>query len=297
MRKYALTGSVTMTLLLSLVAASQTIAPVYGQVGQVPTTDLKCYPSETTPSINPGPVELTDQFGTETVTALQNFPFSVLCQSAVKNDEGTLEELHWKVYLIVDGTIAPGVVTVTDQFGTRDMDLGTGIFLLVPALKIIEGDLQNNDGIVSPVHWKCYSVVGEDPIIDPPIVKLLDQFITENVDPGTAEDFCTPVIKTVQGVSSGTLDAPHLVCYAITGDFNPPIVTLLDQFGEEQVDLSFADLMYTLATKGAIVGGEILPIDMTSLLVAGAFTNAYWILPILGAIGSVIVVVTTWRKP
>lgn len=34
------------------------------------------------------------------------------------------------------------------------------------------------------------------------------------------------------------------------------------------------------------VGGEILSTDMNLLFVAGALTNAYWILPILGAIGA-----------
>ena len=32
------------------------------------------------------------------------------------------------------------------------------------------------------------------------------------------------------------------------------------------------------------VGGEIIPVDMTSLFVAGAMTNAFWMLPTLGGI-------------
>jgi hypothetical protein len=44
------------------------------------------------------------------------------------------------------------------------------------------------------------------------------------------------------------------------------------------------------------VGGEILPIDMTSLFVAGAFTNSYWILPMLGAVAGAIVAVTRTRR-
>jgi hypothetical protein len=38
------------------------------------------------------------------------------------------------------------------------------------------------------------------------------------------------------------------------------------------------------AVHATPVGGEILPIDMTSLFVAGAMTNAFWILPTVGGI-------------
>lgn len=34
----------------------------------------------------------------------------------------------------------------------------------------------------------------------------------------------------------------------------------------------------------AVVGGQIIPINVTSLFLAGAFTNAFWILPTLGGI-------------
>ena len=37
------------------------------------------------------------------------------------------------------------------------------------------------------------------------------------------------------------------------------------------------------------VGGEILSIDMTSLFVVGAMTNAFWILPTLGGIAGVTI--------
>lgn len=53
--------------------------------------------------------------------------------------------------------------------------------------------------------------------------------------------------------------------------------------------------MYTLAVKGAIVGGEMLSIDTTALLVAGALTNAYWILPMIGGIAGAVFAVTRVR--
>jgi len=40
----------------------------------------------------------------------------------------------------------------------------------------------------------------------------------------------------------------------------------------------------------AIVGGEMMPISTTSLLLAGASVNAFWILPILGLAGTIIAI-------
>src|SRR6267143_1103538 len=48
---------------------------------------------------------------------------------------------------------------------------------------------------------------------------------------------------------------------------------------------------------GTAVGGEIVPVDMTSLFVAGAMTNAFWVLPTLGGIaGAAMVLFKVKRK-
>jgi hypothetical protein len=48
---------------------------------------------------------------------------------------------------------------------------------------------------------------------------------------------------------------------------------------------------------GGAVGGAIMPIDMTSLFVAGAMTNAFWVLPTLGGIaGAAIALFKVKRK-
>ena len=41
--------------------------------------------------------------------------------------------------------------------------------------------------------------------------------------------------------------------------------------------------------QGQTVGGIIEPIDMTSLFIAGIFTNAFWMVPTLGGIAGAIV--------
>lgn len=44
------------------------------------------------------------------------------------------------------------------------------------------------------------------------------------------------------------------------------------------------------------VGGEILPVDTTALFIAGAFTSAYWILPMVAGIAGAIVFANRIRR-
>jgi len=62
-----------------------------------------------------------------------------------------------------------------------------------------------------------------------------------------------------------------------------PPVTWFD-FGEEFAD---PDFWFQLTGDDRVVGGEFLPIDSTALILAGAQTNAVWILSALAVIGSV----------
>jgi len=46
----------------------------------------------------------------------------------------------------------------------------------------------------------------------------------------------------------------------------------------------------TSTPTGVSVGGEIIPVDMTALFVAGAMTNAFWMIPTLGGIAGAAMV-------
>lgn len=46
----------------------------------------------------------------------------------------------------------------------------------------------------------------------------------------------------------------------------------------------------------AVIGGEILSIDVTSLLVVGAFANTYWIVPVLAVIVGAAIVAVRMRR-
>ena len=47
---------------------------------------------------------------------------------------------------------------------------------------------------------------------------------------------------------------------------------------------------------GGGVGGEILPIDMTALFVAGIFTNSFWMIPTLGGVAGAIITLFKIRR-
>jgi hypothetical protein len=63
------------------------------------------------------------------------------------------------------------------------------------------------------------------------------------------------------------------------------------------VQVELTELQPLPAPPPQVVGGEILPIDMSTLMVAGASSNTYWIVPmIVGITGTTITVVLLKRK-
>lgn len=133
-------------------------------------------------SINPPAVALRDQFGSENVNPGKG---RYLLTPALKNDEGSLTDPHFKGYPI-SGTINPPTVVVTDQFGTEKVDPRPATILLTPAIK-------NGEGSLEAPHWKCYPISGT---INPRVVTLTDQFgKAEIVDPRQATLLCTMADK------------------------------------------------------------------------------------------------------
>ncbi len=132
-------------------------------------------------TINPPAVLLRDQFGTEGVDPGKG---TRLLNPALKNDQGSLSDPHFKGYPIT-GTINPPAVVVADQFGAEKVDPRPATLLLTPALK-------NDQGNLEAPHWKCYPISGT---INPREVTLVDQFGTERVDPRQATLLCTQTQK------------------------------------------------------------------------------------------------------
>jgi len=60
------------------------------------------------------------------------------------------------------------------------------------------------------------------------------------------------------------------------------------EYGYGRIDAAAA-LTTSTASSNAIVGGTSLPIDTTSLLVAGLYTNVLWIIPVIGAGAGIVI--------
>lgn len=76
-----------------------------------------------------------------------------------------------------------------------------------------------------------------------------------------------------------------LAFHVIWTDFRIP--DPLDQPGNRFVDKGDKEVI--------IVGGEMMPIDTSALFVAGAFANAFWILPVLAGIAGAVIAVIRIR--
>jgi hypothetical protein len=72
-------------------------------------------------------------------------------------------------------------------------------------------------------------------------------------------------------------------------------VTILG--GDHTITVPTCETQPPSPTPDGAIGGAIMPIDMTSLFVAGAMTNAFWMMPTIGGItGSAIVIFKIKRK-
>ena len=265
-----------------------------------PLPDLLCYVVEGVVGtvINPNPVVVQDQFGTETVDPAPSIdPIAApsrFCGPVLKNpgEETVPVSPHFVVYNAI-GTIDPPTVTLTDQFGPEDVNPGTALWLWTGALKFFH---PTTEVPLPAIHFKEYPIASK---IDPPPVLLKDQFGSFTVDPGPAVSILVPTVKN--GI--GSLNLPHYRCYPTSHATEIGQVPVSDQFGDQILVFNKAVLFCDAGEKTVTppptvpVGGEILPIDMTALFITGAMTNAFWVLPTLGGIaGAAMVLFKIKRK-
>jgi hypothetical protein len=280
---------ISLSLLFSVIVLySQSAVPAYAQL---PEEVLVCY--ETLMTIPPQSVTLTDQFGVEDVDAPNEFGQTgfFLCINGLKNSDRPPETTtFWTQYFII-GTIDPPKVKLTDQFGTVIVDPVPASWLVIPAVA-------NGTGSIEGPHWKKYDTfdfAGPAPDLNPPHNRTVSTFYgTGEMRLSEGPGFLlTPALKeNITGSVSGDLTAPHLGCYFITNfqDFTinpPPLLTgVTNQFDRQERLQIFGPRFLCIPTEKEIVptpvGGEILGIDMTTLVVVGATANAGWIIPVAG---------------
>jgi hypothetical protein len=163
--------------------------------------------------------------------------------------------------------------------------------ILVPTTKIIPDPNPQNPPIVSPsqtdLHYKCY-LIEEPPLVTLPAFSLATQFDAEDFAEGQffAFLFCNPAIK-IDGAWNppefGELIDEHLICFLnIQQDSHSILIdnqfTLTQQLplllnGKQKICLE------ALKDFNPPVGGQMVPIDTTALLVAGAQSTT-WMIPV-----------------
>ena len=179
-----------------------------------PVIHLTCY-DVTGPSIAPGSIHIQNQFvDPEDILDLE-IP-DLFCAPSLKQIVAPLD--HFTLYDAV-GPDGP-VVSIDDQFGPQDTDLGLLEFLMVPADK-------NGEGISDFFsHLTCYDIVDGDP--GPTGVTVTNQFVTdEPIAVGNPEELCVPTEKLI---TPGPVDIDHFKCYEVAGDSISIGVGVVDQF-------------------------------------------------------------------
>jgi hypothetical protein len=187
------------------------------------------------------------------------------------------------------------MITLTDQFGTTEHIVKQPVELWVPASKdFVIGDPINYPiSSINDIHYKCYDISPVPNPLGQLAVGMIDQFLNTNRNILQADKLCNPVIKN----GEGTLNNEHLKCYKF---LNPQSLSLTryfsDQFVTDQPLTSPREYELCLVADKNIlrsvpVGGILVPVDSTILLLAGTYSTASWLIPtIVSAIGFGIVI-------
>ncbi len=242
---------------------------------------IKCYPIADG-FFDPPVIKLKDQFGTEEVDPL---PPVFVCQIAIKNGVSPPLVPQAGVIYPITGSIDPPEVSLTDQFGTEVVDPSPAVWVLLPAVGFDRqiGDPQE-EGVEISDHFKFYPISGT---IDPPLVNLVDKFGDDDADASPAKWLAVPTEKNDEPIEVDQ----HFKCYPFEGTVDPPPQDIyLDQFSFHVVNADPAGFYFTQADKDEViisppVGGEFLPLETTSLLLASAQTFSWMIPVVLSVLG------------
>ena len=182
-------------------------------------------------ALNRKGVSANDDLGNTTITVRQA---KRLCAPVNKNNEDPTAPLHpgHETFYTIKQTsphFAPVKnLTITDQFGTIQVDLVRPERLLVPTSKSLTAPPP--PPLATPLdHFKCYRVRGAR--VRVPNVSVQTQFnpggpITVAIK--RPRDLCLPVDKNGEGILNSTIG---LMCYQVrTSPQSPPRVFTTDQF-------------------------------------------------------------------
>lgn len=98
----------------------------------------------------------------------------------------------------INGAPQTRVVTLTDQFGTQNnVHVGAGHLLCTPVTaEVVQGpELNTFLPEDTPDHLKCYTIFPIHPLTPAPVVRVVDQFVFENVAVHVPILLCTIAVK------------------------------------------------------------------------------------------------------
>ncbi len=240
-------------------------------------------------------ISVEDQFGlTENIQVGNGVEF---CASAIKNGDpgpfGTTQ--HFIGY---DRSFNEPIVPQTNtwfipqfDFTIPDLIVSQPVELLVPTSKhpTAGSELSPN---LTDLHYNCYDASQRG--------IFLNQLVTLETQFGEVQDFigelyivCNPAIKFDSpwtegaGPFFGALVPQHLVCFLISsaGDDFGTFLLFDNQFTygiQDNAEIETPHKVCFEALKDPpLIGGTLIPIDKTSLLLAGAQMTASWLIPVI----------------
>jgi len=215
--------------------------------GGRPLDHFKCYWAEDVAAI---PIEevvyLEDQFGAVNATVAWAGSF---CNPVEKLHDGVLTPIsnpdHHLTLYTIDYEEEPQMwqVEVDNQFGIQQLNVTGPYWLAVPTQK--EGH-EPPEGLD---HFLLYGVIQPSPSVDE-YVDLDDQFGGEQVLVTWPNYFANPVRKTHAGIVT-EIENPeaHLVFYAIEGGDFETEVQVVNQFGDQALNVSDPRLLAVPSEK------------------------------------------------
>lgn len=262
-RRYALAGA-ALVLGVSATLLSVEGSAVAAQAAATGPTNLShflCYEATPTKGYQiPGNVTLKNQFNTKGFSPTISQEPLIHCnpvKKTVVSSAGTKTvypivnpNAHLLCYPITAPTQTTYTVSVTNQFGTAELNTGQPEALCLPTWKSLTGPPNKSPNQPPGLsHFTCYPVSyvpGTAPFQPPPSIKLKDEFTPSNVavQVGSPELLCLPTTKIVNGVVYKAIDPKsHLLCFEVSQ--TPTINPVFDenQFGTDQVNIQQTSLL------------------------------------------------------
>lgn len=157
---------------------------------------------------------------------------------------------HFKCYGIKPQTrFKQLAVQLRDEFGAGSARVLRPLDLCAPVGK--NGEPVDNE----KAHLKCYAI--KTPPSRPQVVFTRNQFGSEVLQVGAAQELCTPALKELakskKKLKLNSAQLPdHFECYSVSGRFRPLDVQLRDQFGAEHVRVLRAVRICNPAQKNGV---------------------------------------------